>query len=69
LESILTKININTASVDELVLLPGIGTKTAEKIIEYRESKGKIRALTDLLKVQGIGEKKLKKIEEFLIIE
>lgn len=69
LESILTKVNINLASLEELILLPGIGKKTAEKIIEYRESHGKYSAPSDLLNVSGIGEKKLEKIKSLLIIE
>jgi competence protein ComEA len=69
LESILTKIDINTASSNELILLPGIGTKTAEKIIEHRKKYGKFKSPKDLLKIHGIGEKKLEKIKEFLIIE
>mgnify|MGYP001497910931 CR=1 FL=1 len=69
LESILTKININTAGINKLVLLPGIGTKTAEKIIEFRIKNGKFKSPNDLLKIRGIGEKKLEKIKEYLIIE
>ena len=69
MESIVTKININTASVDKLVSLPGIGKKTAEKIIEYRESHGIFQTPTDLLNVKGIGKKKLEKIEKFLIVK
>lgn len=69
LESILTKVKLNSASVSELILLPGIGEKTAEKIIEYRKSHGKFKLPTDLLNVSGIGEKKLEKIKSYLIIE
>ena len=69
LESILTKIDINTASINELILLPGIGTKTAEKIVEHRKKYGKFNSPKDLLKIHGIGEKKFEKIKEFLIIE
>jgi comEA protein len=69
LESILTKVNINLASLEELILLPGIGKKTAEKIIKYRESHGKYSVPSDLLNVSGIGEKKLEKMKSLLIIE
>ena len=69
LKSILTKVKVNSASVEELVLLPGIGKKTAEKIIEYRKSNGKFNSANDLLNVSGIGEKKLEKIKSYLIIE
>jgi comEA protein len=69
LESVFTKININSASEKKLVLLPGIGVKTAQKIIEYRETKGKFHTPNELLKVSGIGEKKIKKIKNLIIIE
>lgn len=69
LESIHTKVKLNTASVSELILLPGIGEKTAEKIVEYRKSHGKFNSPNDLLNVSGIGEKKLEKFKSYLIIE
>ena len=62
LESVLTKVNINTASIEELITLPGIGEKTAEKIVFYRNNKGKFRSVNDITNVSGIGEKKLDKI-------
>jgi len=52
-------IPINTASVDELDTLPGIGPKTAQAIVEYRESHGKFTSAEELLQVRGIGRKKL----------
>jgi competence protein ComEA len=52
-------IDINTASVEELDTLPGIGPKTAEAIVEYRETQGKFTCAEDLLQVRGIGAKKL----------
>ena len=69
LESVGTIVNINTASVKKLILLPGIGKKTAEKIIEYRKIHGDFKKSSDLLKVKGIGKKKFKKIEKFLIVK
>ena len=69
LEYISTKININTAGVNELVLLPGIGKKTAQKIVKYREVYGKFNTPNDLQNVSGIGKKKLEKIRSLLIIE
>jgi len=62
-------ININTAGVDELVLLPGIGEKTAEKIIEFRTESGNFKRLDELMEVKGIGEVKFNKIKKFLYIE
>ena len=69
LESILTKVKLNSAGVEELSLLPGIGEKTAKKIIEYRKSHGKFVSPNDLLNVSGIGEKKLEKFKSLLIME
>ncbi|HOJ37928.1 MAG TPA: helix-hairpin-helix domain-containing protein [Ignavibacteriales bacterium] len=60
------KININTAGVDELTKLPGIGEKTAQAIIEYRTKNGKFVNISDLMNVKGIGQKKFEKIESFI---
>ena len=50
-------ININTAGVDQLSKLPGIGKKKAERIISFRKKKGRFRKTRDIMKVKGIGEK------------
>ena len=62
-------ININTAGVTEFVKLPGIGEKTAEKIIQLRNQKGKFRKLEELMEVRGIGEVKFNKIKMYLYID
>ena len=62
-------ININTASKSEIVLLPGIGSKTSEKIIVYRSTKGSFKKIDDLLNVKNIGPKKLEKISQYIYIE
>ena len=51
------KINLNTATVDQLVQLKNIGMKYAERIVKYREENGPFKAAEDLLKVPGIGVK------------
>lgn len=61
-------ININTAGINELIKLPGIGEKTAEKIIELRKQRGKFKRLEELMDVKGIGEVKFNKIKKFLYI-
>ena len=52
-----TKININAASVEELVQLKGIGPKKAAAIVKFRETNGPFRLPADLIKVPGIGPK------------
>lgn len=60
-------VNINTASKEELISLPGIGDKTAEKIINYRQQ-SPFSKKEDLLNVPGIGENKYKEIEDKITI-
>ena len=55
------QININTAGVDQLTKLPGIGKKKAERIIVYRKKHGRFRRIQEIMKVKGIGEKTFKK--------
>jgi comEA protein len=62
------KINLNSAGKIDLMKLPGIGEKTAEKIIEYRNNFGKFRHPQDIMNVKGIGEKKFEKLKSFIII-
>lgn len=58
------KININTASADELQLLNGVGPSTANAIVEYREQNGAFANVEDLANIKGIGEKKVSNIAE-----
>lgn len=55
-------ININTATAEDLQLLPGIGPLLAERIIAYREENGLFEIPGELMNVPGIGEKKLEEI-------
>lgn len=50
-------ININTASASELMTLKGVGVKTAEAIVFYREHMGDFQSVDDLTRVKGIGQK------------
>jgi competence protein ComEA len=58
------KVNLNTAGVEELTALPGIGPSYAKRIVDFREKNGPFKKVEDLLNVQGIGEKTLDKIRE-----
>ncbi len=62
-------ININTASREELEKLPNIGAKTAEKIIEHRERFGKFRRVENLMLIEGISDKKFRRIRTLIKIE
>lgn len=60
------EVNINTADSKQLVALPGIGPKTAEAIVAYRQDNGKFKNIEELTKVKGIGDKTLEKIRPYL---
>lgn len=62
-------ININTAEIDELTTLPGIGKKTAQSILDFRIKSGKFKQVSDLLKIKGIGQTKLNNIKKYIYIE
>jgi len=62
------KVNINTAGVDELVALPGIGKAYAERILEYRQKNGPFKRIEDILNVRGIGEKTFERIRDRLTL-
>ena len=62
-------ININTASIQELDTLPGIGEATANKIVNYREEKGKFNSIEEIKNVNGIGDKKYEELKTLISIE
>jgi competence ComEA-like helix-hairpin-helix protein len=61
-------VNINTADSQLLQTLPGIGPKTAERIIEYRETSGRFKSIEDIQNVKGIGPKKYEKIKALITV-
>ncbi len=62
-------INLNEAGLETLIRLPGIGEKTAQKIIDLRTKKSKFENLEELMEVKGIGKVKFNKIKKFLYIK
>ena len=63
------KININTAALEDLELLPYIGPVLSRRIVSYREKQGGFKSIEELKKVRGIGEKTFRKIKDFVKIE
>jgi competence protein ComEA len=62
-------VNVNTATLEELQMLPGIGAARAQAVIEARKARGGFRALEDLLEVKGIGEGNLAKLRPHLTLQ
>jgi competence protein ComEA len=64
----LALVNINTASAKELEVLPGIGQKTAARIVEFRQKNGPFKKVEELMNVGGIGEKSFLKLKPQLTV-
>ncbi|GLV62377.1 competence protein ComE [Bacillus mycoides] len=62
------KVQINTASKEQLEKITGIGSRKAESILKYREEHGPFQKIEDLLEIDGIGTKSLEKIKDQIII-
>jgi competence protein ComEA len=63
------KIDINTATEEDLIALPGIGTKTARAIVAFRESIGGYKSLEQLRLVRGVGDKTYNCLKQLVTIE
>ena len=61
-------IDINSATIDELTKIPGIGKSTAQKIIDYRETNGGFITKSEIMNVSGIGQKKYDSIKDYIFV-
>jgi competence protein ComEA len=68
-ESFFQKIDINKATLEELELLPGVGRKIAERIMEYRRVHGGFMKVDEILRIKGIGKRKYERIKDFIEVE
>jgi len=59
-------VNVNTATVEQLQLLPNVGPAVAARIVEHREKNGPFKAAEDLMLVRGIGEKSFEKLRPYV---
>ncbi|RMH32302.1 MAG: helix-hairpin-helix domain-containing protein [Nitrospirae bacterium] len=62
------KLDLNTATVEQLETLKGIGPELAQRIVAYRNDHGPFRSIDDLIKVKGIGARKLAAIQHLLMV-
>ena len=62
-------VNINTASAQELSLLPRVGAKVAQRIVDYRTEHGKFAKASDLMQVKGIGDKSFQNLSAYLTVD
>lgn len=67
--AVMGKINVNSATAEQLAALPGVGEVTAKAIVDYRQMNGPFKTVDDLMEVKGIGEKKLEAIRPLVSLE
>jgi len=62
-------VNINTADLTQLELLPRVGAKAAQRIVDYRKDHGNFRKTSDLMQVKGFGEKSFEKLSSYVTVD
>ena len=62
------KVNLNTASAEELQTLSGIGPSLSQRIIDYRQANGPFKSVDDLRKVSGIGDTRFKNLKDLVCV-
>ncbi len=62
------KVNLNSATAQQLTALPGVGEKLAARIVEYRQKSGGFKSPQELMNVKGIGEKNFQKLQQYLVV-
>lgn len=62
-------VNLNTADASQLSLLPRVGIKAAQRIVDYRRDHGAFKKTSDLMQVKGFGDKKYQRLAPFLTVD
>jgi competence protein ComEA len=62
-------VNLNNADAAQLALLPGVGVKAAQRIIDYRTQNGPFRKTSDLMQVKGVGAKSFERLSPYIVLE
>ena len=60
-------VNINTATADQLQMLPRVGPALAARIVDFREANGEFRTVDEIVAVKGIGERSFENLEPFIV--
>ena len=62
-------VNINTASVSQISMLPRVGAKAAQRVVDYRSEHGAFKKATDLMQVKGFGQKSFERLSPYITLD